>query len=328
MKTKIIFILVMALAQLSHSQISVGPKINVNLQQTKKFSEKKLQELKNTTTVFVLQFKDYDQEKIYREAIKSVWTITPFKVIRPEEIDKYSNEKFSIFTLDLLQIQITRGASTSNRFYFTYDLSIPFRNKKNKIRPESYAKIFLSPDHETLKATLGLQGRLNFTSNVMNYMYNDASFCNWGPGFLKGYLKTINDLLLEGKNRNPYYSFEDKEALQSLKGSILYVTDDIYTKANAFIGPLKSKSAESEDDGLDDGKYKFSVKVVSPKELNELIMNSEEPIKYLIFSRMYPSNKKISVFDSKTAKLIYTDFRSMSLNFNKKDLRKISNLLN
>ncbi|MFD2635974.1 hypothetical protein [Pedobacter mendelii] len=68
----------------------------------------KIEVLKKTTTLFTLQYADYAEKEKFAEAIKKTWTITPFKIIKPEELAGYDTlQNYSFFILThLLKKQI------------------------------------------------------------------------------------------------------------------------------------------------------------------------------------------------------------------------------
>ena len=50
------------------------------------------EKLKHSTTLFVLQYKDYEHLAAFDRAIKEVWTYTPYKIIKPEELANYEGK--------------------------------------------------------------------------------------------------------------------------------------------------------------------------------------------------------------------------------------------
>lgn len=82
----------------SNSQILIGDREIATTNNPGHLSEEYMQELKSTTTLFVLQNSDYESLAAWDDAIKSVWTITPYKIIKPDELSQYDNGKYSYFT--------------------------------------------------------------------------------------------------------------------------------------------------------------------------------------------------------------------------------------
>lgn len=290
-----------------------------------KISKADLESFKKTTTLFTLQYKDYNDKIAFEKAIHAVWTITPFEIIRPDEMEDYIPKGgYSIFSFGGYVVNANNThASSPFSMHLAYDLWMPDITKKGKVNEQFFARIQIYPDNKTLYTAINNQSKKksDFSNIMISFLYNDAIIYNWGPGYLKGYLKLINDRLLADDERGPFSEMENETALTKLKTDTLYVPDYVRIKFNMFTG------AENEDDGDVDEEikkaYPFPVKFVSSGELNNLILNGEEPIKYLIYTKS-STDKFINVFDSKNNELIYARYVKISYNFKNKDLGKLA----
>src|SRR6218665_2599204 len=105
------------------AQIQIGSNEIATMNRAGSISKDDLNQLKKTTTLFTLPFKDYQQQEQFEAAIQSVWTISPFKIINPDELGKYiGQEGYSVFSFG--GFMITRGGSapSATNMHLAYDL--------------------------------------------------------------------------------------------------------------------------------------------------------------------------------------------------------------
>lgn len=317
MKTQI-FVLLFLASQVTNAQIFVGPKEAATLNTTGSFSSNEIQQFKNTTTIFTLQNKDYAELEKFKQAIASVWTITPFLIVSPDEVNKYMDGKYSFFTFSGFKTIVRNQSGNSEMIHYIYSLWMP-DGKGEKLTEKPFAKIFLSCDFNTYKSVAGLGRQKDFSRKLLYAAYNDAVFYNWTPGFLKGYLKTINDLLMNGESRGPFSGMAEKEELKSLQHDTLFVPDYVNVRFN----PLSGAENNNDDNEEGDISYKYPVKIISADKLSDMILDDSHPIKYLVYTRSN-TDKYVTVYESATGKMIYTDYTSFSYNFKNKDYKKIA----
>lgn len=318
--TKYFLIISLLLSSLANAQIHVGSKEIPAMNSAGKISTETYSSYKKSITLFTLQYKDYAQKQAFENAIAKVWTVTPFQIIQPEELGTYLNKGgYSAFTFGGYVVQKQKGST----LHLTYDLNFYELNKKDKLKESQLARISLSSDFETYKKAMKYSGSLlNKSKNtLMSYIYNEAVFVNWNPGFLMGYLKEVNDLLVSEKERGPYTEETNKTMLTKLKTDTLYIPDYIFIKYNAFTG------ASSDPDEVDESDlfkaYPYPVKILPADKLNDLILNSESPVHYLVYAQS-GTDKFLSVYENKTGKLLLNRYIKVSYNFKNKDLSRIS----
>ncbi|KQM78829.1 hypothetical protein ASE74_12785 [Pedobacter sp. Leaf216] len=296
-----------------HSQVSYFGGALLNSQ--------KLETFKKTTTLFTLQYTDYAELEKFDQAIKKNWTITPYKIIKPEELARYDTlANYSFFYFDGYNEKL----DTTTKVNVVYALKLITPSKKPKIKEESIlATVTLFADQNTnlLIETQDQQfgSKRSIKSNLLSNLYNKSSFLNWSPGFLTGYLKQINDGLLANENSSIDYQFYNKVRLPALAKETLYVPEYIKQVFSSRLTLLPPSGTIAEP-------YNYKLKFVSYKVLDSLILNKENSVKYLVYTQR-SNDKIISIYDSKDDKIIYQRFYPQSLNFEMNDLSEIKKVI-
>ena len=111
---------------------------------------------------------------------------------------------------------------------------------------------------------------------------------------LQGYLKTVNDGLLNDDTKGPYTYMADDDALARLKTDTLYVPDYVNVTYNPFIGMDKAPKEEADEDDVK-GRYPYPIKYVSTSQLDDLVANHDGPVFYLVYVRS-STDKFVSVY--------------------------------
>ncbi|QIL38936.1 hypothetical protein G7074_06355 [Pedobacter sp. HDW13] len=288
-------------------------------------NDEELKTFKNTITLFTLQYKDYTELENFNEAIKTTWTVTPFLIIKPEELGKYIGKPgYSLFTFNGY-IQ-SSGNTTVIRFF--YSLTMPYFKKNGKQGDDiNLGDITVYPDNKTLFAAIGnpfsFKGAKKREEEMISFLYNNALLYNWSPGMLKGYLKQLNEGIISRKERKMFFEMEDKTKLTSLAKDTLYVPDYVKIKFNMFT--MSEKVDEDKDQDLSEA-YNYPVKFVPVKTLNELILKKGSNVNYLVFTKS-SSDKFISIYNSYSSEMLYQNYTPISFNFKNSDLTKIRRLI-
>ncbi|MEH3114094.1 hypothetical protein [Pedobacter terrae] len=284
-------------------------------------NSQKLEVFKKTTTLFTFQYADYGELKKFDQAIKQNWTITPYKIIKPEELARYDTlANYSVFYFDTY----TEKTDSTTNVNIIYALKLLTPSKKPKIKQESILAtiaIFTDPNTNLLvKMQDQLYGtKRSIKNNILSHLYNKSIFFNWSPGFLTGYLKQINDGLLANQNCNIDYQFYNKIRLPELTKEILYVPEYIKEVFSSRLTLLPPSGIIAEP-------YNYKLKFVSYQTLDSLILNKAVPVKYVVYTQR-SNDKIISVYDSKDDKLIYQRFYPQSPNFEMNDLSEIKKVI-
>ncbi|HTN38846.1 MAG TPA: hypothetical protein VL053_17325 [Arachidicoccus sp.] len=320
---KYLVLLLLAIGNFANAQIQIGSNEIPTMNHPGNISAQDLADFKKTTTLFTFQYKDYAQQQQFEKVIKAVWTITPFKIIKPDEMDNYTNQdKYSFFSFGGFMIQHQGSSTLTSSMHLSYDLWLSDVKKNGRINQRFFSRIWLYPNNETFFTAMKSSWLRNkdFSGRMLSFLYNDALLYNWGAGFLKGYLKTVNDRLLTGNVRGPFSEETDNKALSALKRDTLYVPDYVYIHFNALTGAEIKKEEEVDEDLRK--AYSFPVKIVPATTLNEMILNENNTIKYLLYVKS-STDKFINVFDGNTGSLLYARYVKISYNFKNKDLNRL-----
>ncbi|RZL14102.1 MAG: hypothetical protein EOO96_31105, partial [Pedobacter sp.] len=243
----------------------------------------KLEIFKKTTTLFTLQYQDYAELEKFDAAIKKSWTITPYKIIKPEELAKYdTTANYSFFYFDAYSEKIDETAKAN----IVYVLKLATPGKKLKEKEESilatvtlFADAYTNLQVNTLDEQTG--SRRAKKSKLLGELFNHSNFFNWSPGILAGYLKQINDGINSDKNRMLELEFYNKVRLPQLAEQTLYVPE--YIK-EAF-STVKTPGAVSNYDATTiQEPYTYKLKFATYEELDSLILDKSTPIKYVIYT--------------------------------------------
>ena len=301
---------------------SMAAKAQVTYYGKELFNSQKLQLLQQTTTLFTLQYKNYQDLQQFDEAIKKVWTITPYKIIKPEELSKYQTaEQYSFFSFDTFNTK-TDETLTSNIIYSLALVTPSDVPKKKNIYTLAY--VTLSPDLYTgINAQQRSGGKEELTRtvkrNLIGDFYNSSIFFNWSPGFLAGYLKQINDGLLFGQSRSLDFQFYNKIRVPELTKETLYVPEYIRQLFSA-----QQPASSMSDEKLE--PYNYKLKFVTSEQLDSLILAPQSNIKYLIYTRR-TNDKIISIYDSKDNQIIYQMLSAGKPDVEMNDLNKIKQVI-
>ncbi|WP_316739834.1 hypothetical protein [Pedobacter aquatilis] len=287
--------------------------------------EDKFAVFKKTTTLFTLQYKDYAELEKFDEAIKKSWTITPYKIIKPEDLAKYdTTANYSFFYFDAYSEQ----SEETSKANIVYVLKLATPGKKPKEKEESvlatitlFADAYTNLQVNTLDEQAGSKRAKK--SRLLGELFNQSNFFNWSPGILTGYLKQINDGLTSNNNRVLELEFYNKVRLPQLAEQTLYVPE--YIK-EAFSTIKKQGAVSNYDATTIQEPYTYKLKFATYEELYSLILDKSTPIKYVIYTQR-GNDKIISVYDSRDYQIIYQKFSPNTLNFEMNDLSSIQKLI-
>jgi hypothetical protein len=122
----------------------------------------------------------------------------------------------------------------------------------------------------------------------------------------------------QSEKRHLYKSILNETELKNLKDEVLYVPDYVLINFNKFTGDETKKHDEKDIFK----NYKFEYKLMSTDELNEKIMNDTTSFYYLIYIKS-SADKFVSVINSLTGEIIYSNYTYRSYNIKSKDLKKL-----
>ncbi|WP_343523389.1 hypothetical protein [Pedobacter sp.] len=308
-----LFSLLLLSAKICKSQVSYFGSALLNSQ--------KLEVFKKTTTLFTFQYGDYAELEKFEQAIKETWTITPYKIIKPDELAKYDTlANYSFFYFDACAEKLDNKTDIN----VVYALKLATPSKKPKVKEESVlatVDLFTDPNTKLFVTLLDQEigSKKNKKANLLSLLYNRSHLLNWSPGFLTGYLKQINDGLISSENHGIDYQFYNKIRLPELARETLYVPE--YVKE-----VFSSKLALLPKSGIVLEPYSYKLRFAPYKVLDSLILNKETPIKYVIYTQR-SDDKIISVYDSRDNMIIYQRFYPQTPNFEMNDLSEIKKVI-
>ena len=275
--------------------------------------------LKQKKTLFILPstYSLGDYEKV----IKSVWNITPVEVVISDNFDamkkdelesKYAVSNYSYFRLTSTTATLTSTSGRRTDYIFNkMDLNVyKFKKKNNKGK-----EIFDDTPIATIFFTPSIEQRKN---NLSAREINPSEFINFNLGYLKDYLKIVNNKLISNAYLSCFDDINVKNNLKNLKTKTLFIPASIGVKYNPA---LRTEGKKRDSDELL-ADYSFNYEVITDEELNKKILDGEE-IYYLQYSQI-TSYKLISVIDNKNSEVIYNSKENMSYNIKANDFKELS----
>ena len=254
-----------------------------------------LEELKNSTTVFVLQNKEKAKINDYKKAAEQVWNFNKIFFVTNDELDKYLGKSgYSFFSPS--RITVAGGGGTSDAYFMS--LWIPDAGKKGKTEAKPFAVYIQYRD-----VTAGLSTKWGGTKS--NEPGAEDIFYDLTPGYVKCFLSVINSRLKENKGTKTHDEVEDTNVLKEMEKDTLFIPDYVLIG----VGMKGGKKLKIED-LLE--KYSFPYKVLSNDELSNKIINAKKNT--FILSYLYYGNSKcFTVFEGKSGKMIYNSHKEMAM---------------
>lgn len=291
----------------SFAQVSIRM-LNNNTVELHDLTKEEIANLKATTTIFVYGTNDTDHLDQINSAFEQSWKFTKYKIVSFNELGDYlSKPNYSYFTLSG-STSIEQGTTWTNVDLELW-LSVP--GKRGKPSKASYCDIGLGTQYASLK------GIPSNKEDALEFIYKNGRYDNWTPGYLKCYLKVVNDYLMRGESLSDMKDFADAKKLVRLRTVTLYIPEYTFTRFNKFNGNVEKKEEVSEL--LSEYPYKYQV--ISNDELSDKVLNSTEPVYFLLYVRGGP-NKYVSIFNS-SGGLIYYRFQGASYNLKADDFKDI-----
>lgn len=252
---------------------------------THELKEKDLELLKSSKTVFILCKADLDNKKEFIEAVSKAWTFTPLLFV-PYDVFKETDYDNSYSFMEMRGYAYTSGLARVDldlhmkiegeyRSFFCFDLQFYDYSSHKKIY-DSYS------DKQALR----------------NCLYSEINYRNWNSVQLINALAFANQRIIKNQ---PLTSSEITTSpnLSELKNAILYIPDYAFLKMNPS-GTNEKMNSEKIMSG-----YKYAYKIVSEKELIELVSNSNKPVYYLDYVGSYNGSFAV-VFEARSSEALRT----------------------
>jgi len=288
------------------AQIKVLPVTKEKLSK-RGLSEEAIQQLRGSTTIFFYR-KDDNVEEL-KKAIEDIWTISKIGFIPYSEIEniEFINNSFLVIEGFRRSAYLNDNTFIYLRFYMNLE------DKKGREYEETFARVELFPSYDSLSGIWDQE-----KEEVIDYIYSEAEIRNWNPGFLRNYLKNVNDLLEGGGERGLYDGQDDLPAVLRLENETLYIPDYVLKKMHKFTG--------NESDIMDPNEllsdYPYDYKFLSAKEISDKILAGDD-FYYLVYTKS-SLEKYYTVYHSTDGEIIFSLYKPMSNNMKDSDFEDIA----
>lgn len=268
----------------------------------KTFTNKEIQQLKNSTTYFVLREDDLSNKSAFEEAINSVWDLTVVKCITYQEFLENTDENSSFLVLQGYNTAISGGSMSGNLPHLFLTLRM---GSLNFCRIEMF----------TSSATMYIL--INTGERAIESMYLSGNLKNWSPALLRLYLADVQKSLKESKREYLYASKKSKALLKGLDSKdTLYVLNYVETIYNKWNGKEDEKH-----DMVQLFRYcPMTVIIVTPDELHEKIAKGE--VNYVFDYVKSCTDNYVRIYSLKNGR-IYQKYIGGKYNLKSKYIKKI-----
>ncbi len=290
-----------------------------------------IDKLKRGTTYIAMKDPLSEKALEYINVFKANWTISKFEFIKYTDIEKYLSPENSFLTVGgyAASTQFVNLYSGGVRTYgidytithiylelWTCDEKYFASKKKNKKFDIEYQKRIARLELFTDFPTLSDPDKLFQTDYDAN-----GHIRNWGPGILKNQIQALNYYINKNEKRSLYAEILNENEIKKLKKETLYVPDYVLIKFNPFTG--NETESHNESDIFDD--YKLKYKLIPIAELNQKILTDTSLFYYMIYIKS-STDKFVSVINSATGELIYSEYTPGSYNLKSGDLKRVSKM--
>ncbi len=294
-----------------------------NPQMMKRESEK----LKNATLYIAIDQNANEKNEQYVKIIEEYWKYSKVEVIDPNEFMNYLKEGNFFLSLTVMYdigFDFNKPAAFQ---YFTYDLWTPdpdFLKKMQKKHKPNMLKDYRNLAQILSSIALIFDKSESFTiDDVMKgeYFGNGIPLYS-GPGIFKNYIQAFQMYL---NNKEGYSkTVINKAEIKKLKKSILYVPSTFLVDNSGitFNNYKKNKKTALNAEEIF-ADYTPKYKEISLKELNDKILNSDEPIYYI----SKPATNRVVVINSQTGEFIFAHYIDDTDKISKGNLKKLVNCM-
>lgn len=286
--------------------ISTGSLAQFGIHTSKSIAPDEIEWIKSTKAIFFYGWEDHEvrePDEINKELeakldsiLPKFWTLTP---INAKHIKEYESYKDSVGYIFFGRANFSSSGSLggsqpvySNAHSLVEFWSIMVRTKKNgKIKRYrcDFGKYFL---HN------------KFTSHW------------WLPGFHGNYLRTFQGHILNDKRRGEYDNVYIDKELKNLKTDTLYVPNYFYVNYRESNLNIEKYEPLFED-------YPYNYKIIETTELDTMIYTSKKTLYYLFFTQD-ATDTYVSVFNSKTGEIIYSEYYAFTKSMKPTHIKKLA----
>jgi len=266
------------------------------------YNLKYAQGLSEGTLYIVMPNPTSPKEKAFVDMYNKYWTMSKVQFIKPSE-----QKKYLVQGNYFLEIVIMKAGSLNHT--------------DKDIYLQLYQCISKSGEDKILVMVPLFQVATDVPDNSPTLIYEtNTNQRNWGVGIFRNYILQIQSLLKEEKETLPTKTVANDAELAKLKSSTLFVPDYVlidynYDKASA---DEKKKITEKIFQN-----YPSEYEIITTNELNNKILNENEPFYYLVLVTGHADNT-VSIVNSSTGEVIFNDTYSA---YNKLDNHHLKSLI-
>lgn len=267
MKKFLIFILIIFESLIVFSQIT-----------TYNIQDDQAGQLRRRVLLFVYRNSDATRLAEIKEAVQYGWMYSDIKFISVNELSEYEEDQTEY---SFLTINVVKNNGNVNT---TLDLWYRFNDNK-----ELLASINLYVNKNTESQLLSM-------SNPSESLYSGGVIYDWNPGFMKMYIKILNDWINKRKDRGKKRIYYDKSYLNTFWSKTLIVSDLSLIAKNGTINKERVDYLYK--------NYPYNYKVKTNNEISEMLINPARPFFFAYFCK----NGKYwyYCFYSSTGQLVYS----------------------
>ncbi|WP_207495064.1 hypothetical protein [Aridibaculum aurantiacum] len=282
-----------------------------------KVSPDEFNRLKGKTVVFVVPKSEYASLEDYKELLPKAWTLTPMEVIRYSDIDAYADpSKYAFFQINGITTTTTnsRGFSYSNTHYYlalSSSYSTETKKGKEKQHTDVLCRVELYPEF----AATGI----NFSAkDASDKIYENVTMRNFSVPYMMAYVRFVQKNLQNKKNPWVYENYSDDVLRDRIKTDTLYVPENVLFSRSKFTGKEAAKGADFF------AKYDGRYKIVSNKELTEIVRHRNPKKPLFLFEYVQSSTDKyVGVLEVNSGTVAYRRYTGVTYNLKSKDLKRI-----
>lgn len=295
-----------------YGQINVGPIEHVK-KNVGEFETADLEKLRETKTLFLYRDSDEDDLELFKSSLREAWDYTELEFASYKEFSSNTyDEDYSFFTIGGLHKTKTSssGMVTENTYFYLTLWMLVDGEKK------SFCRIELYPTFPTYQKASMYASRNK--EKMMKSLYGESILHNWNIFSLKNALQFVNNKL-EKSTEHWVFNSEVYADLSVLTKETLYIPDYTLIK----FSPMTGDESRTHSAKKLMKNYPYNYEIVSVDELTDMIATTHQPFYYLSYIKS-STDKFISIVNSETGEVLYSNYSPVSYNIKSKDIKAIT----
>lgn len=277
-----------------------------------------LAKIKDGTTYLAMKDPKAPKAAAFVAAAEKYWTFSKIKCISYKEVEQNITPTSSFITIGgSMSDSNSASANSETRVYlefWTTNGNFKYDPKKRRHFDQadkiSLATMELFPDFLT-QSNPSLLYKMEYDAN--------GHLKNWSDAIFGNMLQMLCTSLTKAQNRQYKEEYNDQSLVNTLSSTTLYLPKYVLTKFSKNAGEESNKQDEKEL--MKD--YPYSYKVVTTEELNTLINDPEATVYYLLLIKS-GNNRFITITNSKTGLIIYSNYSGGSTSLKPSDLKSLA----